>query len=60
MQIINPYNQEVITTVETDTQTSITEKFNLAKTAQKNWATTSVDQRIEVIKKFCELLQKSC
>ena len=35
MQIINPYNQEVITTVETDTQTSITEKFNLAKTAQK-------------------------
>ena len=59
MQIINPYNQEVISTVETDSQTSISEKFNLAKTAQKDWATTSVDQRIEVIKKFCELLKEN-
>lgn len=57
LEIINPATNKVIKTVETDSPESIKTKFNRARDAQKKWALTEIDYRIEVIKKFTELVK---
>ena len=51
MKIINPYTQEVISEVPTDSKETIENKFNKAKLAQTAWSETSIDERLECIKK---------
>ena len=59
MKIINPYTQEVISEVPTDSKETIENKFNKAKLAQTAWSETSIDERLECIKKFSELMDQN-
>ncbi len=58
LTIINPATEEVITQLEEDTPSSIAEKFERAQKAQKNWANTSLHQRLDSMKRFRHLIQE--
>jgi acyl-CoA reductase-like NAD-dependent aldehyde dehydrogenase len=57
MKIINPATEEIITEIKEDTKESLSEKFELLKTAQPSWAKMSLEQRVLILKKFAELLE---
>ena len=57
MNIINPANHELITTVEVDDQKTIANKLDSLQEGQKKWAKVSLGQRIEIMRRFSELLQ---
>jgi acyl-CoA reductase-like NAD-dependent aldehyde dehydrogenase len=59
MKIINPATEEVITEIKEDTQESLSQKFELLKTAQPSWAKVPIAQRVPVLKKFGELLEEN-
>lgn len=59
MKIINPATEEVIATVNEDTAETVNQKFELAKQAQKNWATIDMAKRIAAIEKFYQLLDEN-
>lgn len=59
MKIVNPANNSTIKEVAEDTKNSVTEKYELAKTAQKNWAVKPIEERMKCIAKFSELLDKN-
>ena len=56
MKIINPATEEIITDVEEDLKEDAIVKYELAKTAQPYWSKTSLNDRIDCIRKFYELL----
>ncbi len=56
LTILNPANEEVITTLEEDTPDVILKKFRDACRLQKTWAKTPVDARLCAIIRFRELL----
>jgi acyl-CoA reductase-like NAD-dependent aldehyde dehydrogenase len=56
MKIINPATEELIKDVQEDNQTSIQQKFEAAKKAQKAWAKVPLKERIACIAKFNELM----
>ncbi len=56
MNIINPATGKVVTTVQEDSISSIQEKFNRAKVAQRLWASTPLQERLACIVRFNELL----
>lgn len=58
LKITNPYTKEVVQTVELDNTDSIHDKYLRAKSAQKGWAAVGVGERISVIQKFSELIQR--
>lgn len=58
MQIINPATEEIISTVEEDFKESLQSKFKLLKSAQPNWTGKSLSERIVMISKFSDLLEK--
>ena len=49
MKIVNPATEEVIKELEKDNSTSIQNKYETAKTAQKAWAKTPLKERIACI-----------
>jgi aldehyde dehydrogenase (NAD+) len=55
--ILNPYDNTVITDVRLATAQQLSEAFEIAKTAQKEWAKTSAEHRKEVLKKAAEYLK---
>jgi len=57
MKIINPANEELITTVETDNQKTIAKKLASMREGQKQWAKVSLEERVAIIRRFSELLQ---
>jgi acyl-CoA reductase-like NAD-dependent aldehyde dehydrogenase len=59
MKIVNPANGELITQLNENSIDEIQQKFKLAKSAQINWADTSIQIRVKAIKKFQELLIKN-
>lgn len=59
MKIINPATEEVIREVKEDTESTIREKFKLLKAAQPGWEIVSLNERIEVINRFSDLLEKN-
>ncbi|MES2795281.1 MAG: aldehyde dehydrogenase family protein [Bacteroidota bacterium] len=59
LSIINPATGEEIATIETDNQLTISHKYENLKTGQKNWATVSLEKRIEIIQLFAQLLKKN-
>lgn len=59
MKITNPANNAPIKEVPEDTKNSITEKFSMAVTAQVAWAQKSLDERLNCIKIFNDLLEKN-
>ena len=56
MNIINPAIEEIISTVVEDTASSIAQKYELAKAAQKLWAKVPLKERIACIALFNDLL----
>jgi acyl-CoA reductase-like NAD-dependent aldehyde dehydrogenase len=59
MKIINPATHELLSEVSEDTKNSIEEKFLLAKKAQLSWSQKNLQERIEIIKKFLDWLEKN-
>ena len=57
MKIINPSNEELITTVKTDDQKTIEKKLASLREGQKQWAKVSLENRVAIIRRFSELLQ---
>lgn len=58
MKIINPATEEVIANIPKDDKHSIEEKFNLLKNGQPAWAATPIEQRVNCITRFYELLDE--
>ncbi|WP_258099424.1 aldehyde dehydrogenase family protein [Marinoscillum pacificum] len=57
MQIINPATEEIITELPEDSQESIQEKLASLRKGQKEWAKKPVEERLEVIIQFGELVK---
>ncbi|GAB7386476.1 aldehyde dehydrogenase family protein [Bacillaceae bacterium] len=57
--IVNPYDNSVITTVRLATTQQVNEAFEAAKKAQKEWARTSAAERKEVLRKAAEYLKNN-
>ena len=58
MKIINPATQEVIKEIAEDTKEQIAEKFATLQKGQPAWAAKTVQQRVDVIQKFYDLLDE--
>ena len=57
LNVINPATEEVVAKIETDTKSTIDEKFQSLKSGQKAWAALSVFDRAEKIAKFEKILK---
>lgn len=58
MQIINPATEEIIAIVDEDNISSLTQKFNQLKAAQRSWYQKTLKERIAIIENFSQLLEK--
>jgi len=58
MKITNPATGEVFREVADDTRQSIQDKYNKLKDGQASWAAMSLAARVDIIRKFSELLEK--
>lgn len=56
LTIKNPSTEQVITTVETDTKASLSQKLESLKQGQKDWSAQSVETRASVLMHFHDLL----
>ena len=56
MDIINPATEEIIADLPVDTQESVAEKLRKLREGQKYWSMKSVEERLQVIIKFGELI----
>lgn len=56
MNIINPATETIITTIEEDSKRSIEEKYHRVRQGQSLWNQVPLKERIEVIRKFHDLL----
>ena len=56
VKIINPATEETIRDVREDGASSIARKFECARAAQRSWARTSLSERLDVVRRFGELL----
>lgn len=59
MKIINPSNNKVIKELNEDDATSISTKYELARSAQEGWASLSLKERINLVQNFSNLLAKN-
>ena len=59
MKIINPATETIIRDIEEDIDETINEKFELLTQGQRAWAKVSVEERIEAIQKFYDLLEEN-
>ncbi len=59
MQIINPATEELITEIKEDTKETVASKFELLQKAQSPWSKVDLTKRVEVLKRFSELLEKN-
>jgi aldehyde dehydrogenase (NAD+) len=57
--ILNPYDNSVISNVSLATTKQLEEAFEIAKQAQKDWAKTSAEERRQVMLKVLEFLQEN-
>jgi acyl-CoA reductase-like NAD-dependent aldehyde dehydrogenase len=56
MKIINPATEELIKEIQEDSARSVQEKYTALKAGQIKWSETSLDERLDCIQKFYELL----
>jgi acyl-CoA reductase-like NAD-dependent aldehyde dehydrogenase len=59
MQIINPATEEIISEINEDTKETLDTKFGLLKNAQASWQSTPLAKRVEVLKRFSDLLENN-
>ena len=56
LKIINPATEDVIDELPSDTPRSVTAKYTRARNAQREWARTPLDRRLDSVRKFGRLL----
>ena len=54
--ILNPYDNSLVTSVRLATLEQVQEAFDIAKEAQKSWAKSTAEERKEVMRKVVEYL----
>ena len=59
MKIINPATEEVIREVQEDTIESVANKFKLLQSAHPAWKHIAIKDRVAILKKFSELLERN-
>jgi acyl-CoA reductase-like NAD-dependent aldehyde dehydrogenase len=59
LSIINPANGQEITQIKKDNSDSLNEKYSRLKAGQKDWQKTSLEHRLEILKKFSDLLEQN-
>ncbi|MGC4020706.1 MAG: aldehyde dehydrogenase family protein [Cyclobacteriaceae bacterium] len=59
MQIINPATEEIIKELKEDDESSVKKKFQELKHAQLQWQKASLVDRVNILKKFSDLLKKN-
>ena len=59
MDIINPATGAIISTIKSDTQRTLNSKLESLQKGQKSWIKTSIEHRLNCIKKFGELIQEN-
>lgn len=59
MKIINPSNNKVIKELIEDDITSISKKFEMARSAQAGWASLTLQYRLNLVQNFSNLLAKN-
>lgn len=58
MDIINPANGTIITSIDEDSSTAISDKYNQLSKGQLAWRQTPISDRIAAINKFSEMLSE--
>ena len=59
MQIINPATEEIISEIKEDTEETLASKFELLRNAQALWQNNALAERVGVLQKFSQLLEKN-
>ena len=59
LSVINPATGEEIAALNEDTKESLQKKIEFLKAAQPAWSKLSLTQRVQVLKKFADLLEKN-
>lgn len=59
MKIINPATEEVIRELQEDTRESVQQKFNTLRSAQPAWKDVTLSERVSIIKRYSDLLEKN-
>ena len=59
MNIINPATEEIITTIQVDTEASLALKFEKLKKSAKQWSAVPIQIRAEILEKFVSLLKEN-
>ena len=59
MQILNPSNGKLITDLQEDSLESVEKKYQSLVAGQQQWRSVSLAIRIQIIKKFSELLEQN-
>lgn len=57
MKIVNPATEELITNVKEDTRSDVEQKFMELKNGQRAWCEVPLEERIQSIRKFHDLLE---
>lgn len=56
MHVINPATGAIIADIPEDTREMVDQKFREALRVQRQWAATALDERIQCLSRFCDLL----
>jgi acyl-CoA reductase-like NAD-dependent aldehyde dehydrogenase len=56
LTIVNPATEEILQTVESDTPETIAAKYQRSRKAQPGWASTPLEERLDAIRRFRDLL----
>jgi acyl-CoA reductase-like NAD-dependent aldehyde dehydrogenase/gamma-glutamyl-gamma-aminobutyrate hydrolase PuuD len=59
LSIVNPATEQVIVRLNEDTGESLQKKFVLLQKAQIDWHQTALEKRVDVLKKFANLLEEN-
>lgn len=59
MNIINPATEEIITTIQEDTEANLALKFEKLKKSAKQWSAVPIQSRAEILEKFVSLLKEN-
>ena len=59
MKIINPATEELIAEIKEDSKESLGKKFEYLKAAQPVWNKVPLTQRVQILKRFADLLEEN-
>ena len=59
IEVINPANNEVVDTIPSATEADIVKAVECAKAGQKIWAKVPVHEKVDIMYKFLDLVEKN-